>query len=98
MYSCSIPAAAYSYPPPIHAIGFPFIALASFILVSLVSKASGKGANFYAKAGGVANEVISSIRTIASLTAEENELKRYSAYLESAERSGVKAGERSQGT
>ncbi|CAM9430402.1 unnamed protein product [Ascophyllum nodosum] len=71
---------------------FPFIALASFILVSLVSKASGKGAIFYAKAGGVANEVISSIRTIASLTAEENELKRYSTYLERAERSGVKAG------
>ncbi|CAM9430112.1 unnamed protein product, partial [Ascophyllum nodosum] len=71
---------------------FPFIALATFLLVSVVSKASGEGAHFYSKAGGVANEVIASIRTVASLTAEENELKRYSTHLEGAERSGVKAG------
>lgn len=67
--------------------------MSTFILVTMVSKASGRGAKSYAKAGGVANEVFSSIRTIASLTAEENELKRYSSHLESAERSGIKAGE-----
>ena len=59
----------------------------------MVSKASGTGAKFYAKAGGIANEAISSIRTIATVTAEENKLKRYSFHLKSAEQSGIKAGE-----
>ncbi|CAN0102225.1 unnamed protein product [Pylaiella littoralis] len=71
---------------------FPFIALSTFVLVTVVAKATGQGQNHYSKAGGVANEVIASIRTVASLTAEENELKRYSAHLDGAEAAGVKAG------
>lgn len=61
--------------------------------MSVVSKASGKGADHYSRAGGVANEVIASIRTVASLTAEKHEVERYSSHLEGAEVAGVKAGE-----
>ncbi|CAN0376721.1 unnamed protein product, partial [Laminaria digitata] len=72
--------------------GFPFIALSTFVLVTVVSKATGQGADHYSKAGGVANEVIASVRTVASLTAEETEFKRYSAHLNGAEIAGIKAG------
>ncbi|CAN0289073.1 unnamed protein product, partial [Ectocarpus sp. 12 AP-2014] len=71
---------------------FPFIAISTFVLVTVVAKATGQGNNHYSKAGGVANEVIASIRTVASLTAEENEIDRYSAHLDGAEKAGIKAG------
>eukprot|EP00903_Cladosiphon_okamuranus_P008530 g8189.t1 len=71
---------------------FPFIALSTFMLVTVMAKATGQGANHYSKAGGVANEVIASIRTVASLTAEENEVARYSNHLDGAEIAGIKAG------
>ncbi|CAN0110337.1 unnamed protein product, partial [Ectocarpus fasciculatus] len=71
---------------------FPFIAISTFVLVTVVAKATGQGNNHYSKAGGVANEVIASIRTVASLTAEENEMDRYSTHLDGAEKAGIKAG------
>lgn len=37
--------------------------------------------------------MIASIRTVASLTAEENEVSRYSNHLDGAEIAGIKAGE-----
>lgn len=41
----------------------------------------------------MANEVIASIRTVASLNAEENEISRYSQHLAGAESSGIMGGE-----
>lgn len=48
---------------------------------------------FDLRAGGVANEVIAGVRTVASLTAEEHEVERYSHHLEGAEKAGIMAGE-----
>lgn len=45
------------------------------------------------RAGGVANEVIASVRTVASLTAEEHEFARYSHHLAGAEAAGIMSGE-----
>ena len=88
--STNPPPCRHPLPPP---PGFPFIALSTFVLVTVVSKATGQGADHYSKAGGVANEVIASVRTVASLTAEEMEFKRYSSHLDGAEIAGIKAGE-----
>ncbi|EOD31963.1 putative ABC transporter [Emiliania huxleyi CCMP1516] len=47
-------------------------------------------ADAYAGAGGVASEVLSSIRTVASLGLEERSLQRYDANLANAERAAIR--------
>mmetsp|Transcript_58422 Transcript_58422/g.137526 ORF Transcript_58422/g.137526 Transcript_58422/m.137526 type:complete len:619 (+) Transcript_58422:67-1923(+) len=46
----------------------------------------------YREAGGIAEQAISGIRTVASLRAESREIERYKSSLEGALRSGVKKG------
>eukprot|EP00904_Undaria_pinnatifida_P011955 jgi/Undpi1/7890/HiC_scaffold_24.g10362.m1 len=70
----------------------PFIGGSVAILSKLMSSSSQEGSDFYGKAGGVATEVLSGIRTVASLNSEEIELKRYADHLDGAYDAGVKEG------
>ncbi len=55
-----------------------------------MSGQSGKGQDAYADAGAIAQEVLSSFRTVASFNGQEKEIQRYSKKLNAAEASGVK--------
>ncbi|KNC82823.1 hypothetical protein SARC_04906 [Sphaeroforma arctica JP610] len=46
----------------------------------------------YAKAGGVAEETFSSMRTVASLSAEKTQTERYEGFVAGAEKVAIKAG------
>ena len=48
--------------------------------------------NAYARAGAVAEEVISSIRTVAAFGGEKKEVVRYIGELEAARSIGIKRG------
>lgn len=51
---------------------------------------AGKLADAYAQAGGVASESLSSLRTIAALTAEATQTSKYGAHLDDAKAVGIK--------
>ncbi|CAN0108013.1 unnamed protein product, partial [Discosporangium mesarthrocarpum] len=88
-------AIAFTIMPKLAAVmlaAFPFIAISTVLVIGVVTKSSKRGANSYSKAGGVANEVITAVRTISSLTAERNELTRYSGHLAAAEKAGITGG------
>lgn len=70
----------------------PFIGGSVAILSKLMSSSSQEGSDYYGKAGGVATEVLSGIRTVASLNSEEIELKRYATHLDGAYMAGIKEG------
>eukprot|EP00752_Nemacystus_decipiens_P011582 g10286.t1 len=70
----------------------PFIGATVGILTQMMSSTTQEGNDHYSKAGGVATEVLSGIRTVASLNAEEIELKRYADHLDGAYAAGVKEG------
>ncbi|XP_041056608.1 bile salt export pump-like isoform X2 [Carcharodon carcharias] len=57
-----------------------------------VSKLTGLGLKAYAKAGAVADEVLSSIRTVAAFSGEKKEVERYDKNLVFAQRWGVRKG------
>uniref|UniRef100_A0A3Q4GPN6 ATP-binding cassette sub-family B member 5 n=1 Tax=Neolamprologus brichardi TaxID=32507 RepID=A0A3Q4GPN6_NEOBR len=61
-------------------------ALFSMVLTSFTSKEQ----TAYAKAGAVAEEVISSIRTVFAFSGQEKEIERYHKNLEDAKRMGIK--------
>ncbi len=46
--------------------------------------------NAYAKAGAVADEVLSSIRTVVAFGGEQKEIARYTTTLEGAKSQGIK--------
>uniref|UniRef100_A0A668RTY9 ABC-type xenobiotic transporter n=1 Tax=Oreochromis aureus TaxID=47969 RepID=A0A668RTY9_OREAU len=58
----------------------------SMVLTSFTSKEQ----TAYAKAGAVAEEVISSIRTVFAFSGQEKEIERYHKNLEDAKRMGIK--------
>ncbi|CAM9424479.1 unnamed protein product [Ascophyllum nodosum] len=70
----------------------PFIGASVAILSKLMSSSTQKGTDHYEKAGGVATEVFSGIRTVASLSSEDIELTRYAGHLDGAYHAGVKEG------
>ncbi|CBJ28571.1 conserved unknown protein [Ectocarpus siliculosus] len=70
----------------------PFIGGSVAVLSKLMSSSTQEGNDHYSKAGGVATEVLSGIRTVASLNSEEIELKRYGKHLDGAYHAGVKEG------
>lgn len=53
----TLPSTATTDTPCCRRKGFPFIAISTFLLTSVVAKTTGQGQNHYTKAGGVANEV-----------------------------------------
>ncbi|XP_061579536.1 bile salt export pump [Cololabis saira] len=70
----------------------PLIGIAAGLMAMAVSRLTGRELGAYAKAGAVADEVLSSIRTVAAFGGEEKEAERYDRNLIEAQNWGVKKG------
>ena len=70
--------------------GLPLIGGAAMTLSSVMADSKSASGAVYAKAGGVANEALSAIRTVASLCAERKFTSGYNKLIEEAERVGIK--------
>uniref|UniRef100_A0A8C5CD99 ATP-binding cassette, sub-family B (MDR/TAP), member 11a n=1 Tax=Gadus morhua TaxID=8049 RepID=A0A8C5CD99_GADMO len=68
----------------------PLIGLAAGLMA--VARLTGRELAAYAKAGAVADEVLSAIRTVAAFGGEDKEVERYDRNLEEAQSWGVKKG------
>ncbi|CAG5865570.1 unnamed protein product [Menidia menidia] len=70
----------------------PLIGLAAGLMAMAVARLTGRELKAYAKAGAVADEVLSAIRTVAAFGGEEKEAERYDRNLVDAQNWGVKKG------
>ncbi|XP_061827656.1 bile salt export pump [Nerophis lumbriciformis] len=70
----------------------PLIGVAAGLMAMAVAKLTGRELKAYAKAGAVADEVLSAIRTVAAFGGEEKETERYDQNLVEAQNWGVKKG------
>ncbi|KAM6985033.1 bile salt export pump [Aplochiton taeniatus] len=70
----------------------PLIGLGAGLMAMAVARLTGQELQAYAKAGAVADEVLSSIRTVAAFGGEEKEAERYDKNLVEAQSWGVKKG------
>ncbi|XP_047455984.1 bile salt export pump isoform X2 [Mugil cephalus] len=70
----------------------PLLCLAAGLMAKVVAGLAGRELKSYASAGTVADEVLSSIRTVAAFGGEEKEAERYDRNLEEAETWGIKRG------
>ncbi|XP_044222566.1 bile salt export pump isoform X2 [Thunnus albacares] len=70
----------------------PLIGMAAGLMAMAVARLTGQELRAYAKAGAVADEVLSSIRTVAAFSGEEKEAERYDKNLVEAQNWGVKKG------
>lgn len=67
----------------------PLLALAAGVMSKIMATMSSKELSAYAKAGAVADEVLSSIRTVVAFGGERKECKRYNEHLGEARDIGV---------
>ncbi|KAJ8255333.1 hypothetical protein GJAV_G00203680 [Gymnothorax javanicus] len=70
----------------------PLIGLAAGLIAMAVAKLTGRELQAYARAGAVADEVLSAIRTVAAFGGEEKEVERYDRNLIEAQNWGVRKG------
>ncbi|XP_078320541.1 ATP-dependent translocase ABCB1-like isoform X1 [Crassostrea virginica] len=70
----------------------PLIMVAALIQDKMITTASSKGLDAYAKAGAVADEVLGAIRTVVAFGGQDKECERYSVHLNDAKGSGIKKG------
>ncbi|KAI3365800.1 hypothetical protein L3Q82_000800 [Scortum barcoo] len=70
----------------------PLIGIGAGLMALFVAKLTGMELQAYAKAGAVADEVLSSIRTVAAFGGERKEVERYDRNLISAQRWGIRKG------
>ncbi|KAK2176084.1 hypothetical protein NP493_686g01047 [Ridgeia piscesae] len=70
----------------------PLLVFSGIFMTHLVTGASTNESAAYAKAGAVAEEVISSIRTVAAFGGEQKECDRYRANLIEAKKFGIRMG------
>ncbi|XP_071320644.1 bile salt export pump-like [Trachinotus anak] len=70
----------------------PLIGIGAGFMALFVAKLTGLELQAYAKAGAVADEVLSSIRTVAAFGGEKKEVQRYDRNLISAQRWGIRKG------
>lgn len=70
----------------------PLIGLGAALMALFVAKLTGRELQAYAKAGAVADEVLSSIRTVAAFGGERKEVERYDRNLISAQQWGIRKG------
>ncbi|XP_076858813.1 bile salt export pump isoform X2 [Brachyhypopomus gauderio] len=70
----------------------PLIGLAAGLMAKAVAGLTGRELHAYAKAGAIADEVLSSIRTVAAFGGEDKETERYDRNLVEAQTWGVKKG------
>uniref|UniRef100_K7FJS5 ATP binding cassette subfamily B member 1 n=1 Tax=Pelodiscus sinensis TaxID=13735 RepID=K7FJS5_PELSI len=68
----------------------PVLGLSAAIWAKILSAFTDKELTAYAKAGAVAEEVLSSIRTVIAFGGEKKEIKRYHKNLEDAKNIGIK--------
>ncbi|KAM9836236.1 bile salt export pump-like [Aulostomus maculatus] len=70
----------------------PLIGIGAGLMALFVAKLTGMELQAYAKAGAIADEVLTSIRTVASFGGEHKEVQRYDKNLISAQRWGIRKG------
>ncbi|XP_041936250.1 bile salt export pump [Alosa sapidissima] len=70
----------------------PLIGVGAALMALFVAKLTGQELQAYAKAGAVADEVLSAIRTVAAFGGERKEVERYDKNLISAQRWGIRKG------
>ncbi|XP_076004887.1 bile salt export pump isoform X2 [Genypterus blacodes] len=70
----------------------PLIGIGAGFMAVFVARLTGMELQAYAKAGAVADEVLSSIRTVAAFGGENKEVDRYDRNLTSAQRWGIRKG------
>ncbi|KAM6893167.1 bile salt export pump isoform 2-T3 [Lycodopsis pacificus] len=70
----------------------PLIGVGAGLMALFVAKLTGMELEAYAKAGAIADEVLSSIRTVAAFGGETKEVQRYDKNLISAQRWGIRKG------
>uniref|UniRef100_A0A8C1JB19 Bile salt export pump n=1 Tax=Cyprinus carpio TaxID=7962 RepID=A0A8C1JB19_CYPCA len=70
----------------------PLIGVGAGLMALFVAKLTGLELQAYAKAGAVADEVLSSVRTVAAFGGEKKEVQRYDRNLISAQRWGIRKG------
>ncbi|XP_036947510.1 bile salt export pump-like [Acanthopagrus latus] len=70
----------------------PLIGVGAGLMALFVAKLTGMELQAYAKAGAVADEVLSSIRTVAAFGGELKEVQRYDKNLVWAQRWGIRKG------
>ncbi|XP_067349779.1 bile salt export pump isoform X2 [Channa argus] len=70
----------------------PLIGVGAGLMALFVAKLTGMELQAYAKAGAVADEVLTSIRTVAAFGGEKKEVQRYDRNLISAQRWGIRKG------
>uniref|UniRef100_A0A8C3JX63 Bile salt export pump n=1 Tax=Calidris pygmaea TaxID=425635 RepID=A0A8C3JX63_9CHAR len=70
----------------------PLLGVGAAIYGLAVAKLTGRELKAYAKAGAVADEVLSSIRTVAAFGGEKKEVERYDKNLVFAQRWGIRKG------
>ncbi|XP_013191344.1 multidrug resistance protein homolog 49 [Amyelois transitella] len=70
----------------------PVIILTTAIVAMVQSSLTSKELSAYSIAGVIAEEVLSSIRTVVAFGGEEKEVKRYSVRLDPAKKTGIKKG------
>ncbi|KAG5449321.1 ATP-dependent translocase ABCB1, partial [Clonorchis sinensis] len=68
----------------------PLVAIAFALFGFLMKILTLKEVAAYSRAGGIANEVLSAIRTVVAFGGEEKEYNRYSSELTTAQKQGVK--------
>ncbi|KAF7670004.1 hypothetical protein LDENG_00090250 [Lucifuga dentata] len=70
----------------------PLLAAGTGLMAVFIAQLTGMELQAYAKAGAVADEVLSSIRTVAAFGGERKEVERYDRNLTSAQRWGIRKG------
>uniref|UniRef100_A0AAQ5ZXE8 Bile salt export pump n=1 Tax=Amphiprion ocellaris TaxID=80972 RepID=A0AAQ5ZXE8_AMPOC len=70
----------------------PLIGVGAGLMALFVARLTGMELQAYAKAGAVADEVLTSIRTVAAFSGEKKEVQRYDRNLVSAQRWGIRKG------
>ncbi|KAF9430701.1 Multidrug resistance protein 1 [Entomortierella beljakovae] len=68
----------------------PLMAIAGGLMAKYATTTSAHGQDSYAKAGGLAEQAIGSIRTVVAFDGQKRELNKFSALLDEAYKSGVK--------
>ncbi|XP_033100770.1 ATP-dependent translocase ABCB1-like isoform X2 [Anneissia japonica] len=68
----------------------PLIAISAALASKAVQKLTSLELNAYAKAGAIAEEVLSSMRTVAAFGGEDKEVHRYTSNLDDARKLGIK--------
>ncbi|KAJ3261916.1 Multidrug resistance protein 1 [Chytriomyces hyalinus] len=69
---------------------FPLLGGAATLMGKALANRKGDGSEAYGEAGAIAQEVLSSLRTVTAFGGQSRELKRYTEKLKVAERAGIR--------